>query len=634
VSSDKQDSSRQRENIEAWAARNGLVISHWYEDSKGKNPRDLADKRVDFQRLMNFAEAGAIDAIIVDSLDRFGVRDAYELGHYIHLLRNCGVELWSVTQGNLSASDAATILNSTVGAITSTNEQQEKAHRSLTGKRRRALKGLYVGGYPPYGLDVVCFGADGAEKWRLVWIAHYERLKIMPDGTEQRYSGKHNTPAHDSTDELRYRPSIRVERIEIVERIFKWYADEAISPSQIATRLNEMSVDPVFGEAWNKQKIKQLLKHPIYVGIPTVNKRGSARHLEFVDGEERPVSWEKGRPKAGRNRKAEDWWQPEEPEFPPIVSVETFDVVQERLKKNAEKYRNSKRRTPRTASFWLRNLLFCAKCNQPMRAWNCQGYRSYFCGTYGTYGKVNPTGCRSNRMKAEVVEKLVEEYLQETNQKIAELLKATESREWEATSPLKGELGQKYEELVTVYFRISLTVRNGDSNMPDEQPKPKDFDELVSIYKMILRQRKPELERQLAKLDEQHTALVDRMLSLSPRAKVANKKVNDRIVAVEVEMERTRGELEDASVQFDEIINEMTERKAAIQSARKAIRNDSAYRRKTELVSRVIDRIVCHFRDTDGRGNKPRSKLTKVAIFPVGGDSATFYPNGITPAKG
>ena len=48
VSSDKQETTRQREAINRWAARHALMIESWFEDT---GSRDLAAKRPEFQRL-------------------------------------------------------------------------------------------------------------------------------------------------------------------------------------------------------------------------------------------------------------------------------------------------------------------------------------------------------------------------------------------------------------------------------------------------------------------------------------------------------------------------------------------------------------------------------------------------------
>src|SRR4051812_17833051 len=169
VSSDKQDVARQRESISKWAQRAGHSIDLWFDDSVGRNPRDLASRRQGFQKMLKAVEARTISCIIVDAQDRFGTRDAHEWGKFLTILRDHDCSLFDASGKELSADDDASILMGTIGALTSTREQKEKAYRNVSGKVQKAKLGEYQGGNPPYAFDVVCFGADGVEKWRSVY---------------------------------------------------------------------------------------------------------------------------------------------------------------------------------------------------------------------------------------------------------------------------------------------------------------------------------------------------------------------------------------------------------------------------------------------------------------------------------
>ena len=70
-----------------------------------------------------------------------------------------------------------------------------------------------------------------------VYVGHYQRWKVYPDGKREQFDGKDNSPRKDPTDTLFVRPTIETERLKAVKQIFEWYATEAISPQQIATRL-------------------------------------------------------------------------------------------------------------------------------------------------------------------------------------------------------------------------------------------------------------------------------------------------------------------------------------------------------------------------------------------------------------
>jgi len=50
--------------------------------------------------------------------------------------------VWSVAQGLPSATHDATVLTSTLGALTSTREPKERAGRNIKGKVAKAREGL------------------------------------------------------------------------------------------------------------------------------------------------------------------------------------------------------------------------------------------------------------------------------------------------------------------------------------------------------------------------------------------------------------------------------------------------------------------------------------------------------------
>jgi DNA invertase Pin-like site-specific DNA recombinase len=652
VSSDKQDASRQRRSINEWASANGLALAHWFEDSTGRNPRDKADKRLDFQRLLKLVETGTVDAVIVDSQDRFGTKDAWELGRYISQLREHGCELWSTAQGNLSATDEATILTSTVGAITSTREQVEKAHRNVSGKIEKAKAGEYQGGYPPYGLDVVCFDAAGKSKWRVVWTAHHDRRKITGD-KQERFTGRNNFPAKDPTDTLRYRPTVEAERVKIVRQVFKWYAEESISPSRIATRLNELKIDPVFGAAWNKQKIKQLLRNPAYVGRPAWNKRGGSRFVEYVNGQVKKVEALKGRIVLGRSRKPADFVQAVGSEYKPIIDPKVFDLVQRKLAASATAHDNPSRKPPRTASFWLRGLVTCAHCGKPMRAWNSPGrgagYRSYFCGTYGTFGKTNPTGCRSNRVKAEVLEAIVADYLEGVGKKSEILLQAETTGV--LTKSMAVKLAGKQSELDAAWKAMRGFIEESlgpDAELPiigecepirvtNEAGEIDIAYEGVSVfdlYDYLFRRRKGELEQRIAELEAEHESQFQLFQRLKPDNLKAIDRANATFGRIEREIERLKGQLAPLDGQVRAAWNEWQRLAEASRQAVAAL-SESNDRRKAEALRGVVSRIVCHFKADDSTAaNRPKSLLEWVEVFPVAGDPLGFYPNGIKPGPG
>jgi DNA invertase Pin-like site-specific DNA recombinase len=626
VSSDKQDTNRQRESISAWAARNGAEILHWFEDSQGKNPRDQAHKRKGFQKLLQAVRSGLVDCVVVDSQDRFGTRDAYQWGQFITELRDHGCQLIEATSGrDLAADDDAAILTGTLGALTSTREQKEKAKRNLSGKLPKAKAGEYQGGYPAYGTDVVCFGPDGKEKWRTVYIGHHDRWKVYPDGRRERFKGKDNAPAKDPSDTLRYRPSLEKDRVHVVRSIFKWYATESISPRQVADRLNEMGVSPIFGEAWHKIAVRNLLQNPIYIGRPTWNKRAGSRFYEFVEGQMREVVRVGGKIKMARPRQASDFIAPDKPEFRPLISDRFWNRVQEKIRAART---GKKKRVGRTAELWLKPFLTCGRCDKPMRASggvsNGRLWPSYFCGTYGTYGVNNPSGCHCHRVRHEVLERIVAVYLEEAAPQVQQLLAATDAGDMELARPLL----EKLSDATAAYYGVACDMISFLEDQASARLLANHFKagrSVEEVYGLLYEKIRPALEQEIEAKERELDAKLDQFRGLDERLKA---RANAKMAALQEEIQDSRQRLLDLRIPWESLRGELAARRDALERASEAIAHEGAYRQKSETLKGVISKIVCHFRHTktNAQKNNGKSYLDSVEIVPASGNSVFFEP--------
>ena len=627
VSSDKQDVTRQKESITRWAKLNG-PISLWFEDSVGRNPRDQAAKRAGFQRLLKAVESGLLKTIVVDSQDRFGVKDAHEWGKFATQLREHDCELIDSSGKVLTADDDVSILTSTLGALTSTREQKEKAHRNVSAKIGLAKKGEYQGGNPPYGFDVVCFDADGKEKWRTLYVGHYKRFKVYPDGTRESFDGKGNSPRKDPNDVMFLRPSIDKSRVKNVQRIFEWYSTESISPGQIASRLNKLGVGSVFADTWHKVHIRAILCNPVCIGFPTWNKRGGSRFAEFVGGQIVSVSRKNGKAKVGRCRAPADFVQADNPQFAPLIDSATWERTQQKIKIASEQQMSIPRRPAQTEELWLKSFLICGRCGKPMRASRGgSGNRtgpSYFCSTYGTYGKDNSTGCHCHRVRHDVIEAIVVKYVADTSPKIKHLLLATGDDDSDALTALTQEWVDSQQADVS----LSIVLQD----FFEDHLKPgqllaylKQGKKIPEIYGAIYDRMRPAVERQVATKEKELDKLLDGYVDLTgglrDRARV-------KMEALQTEIEQLRLKLTDLRRPLEDSRKELEAREAALQRAKKALSTDIIGRKKAESLASVVDRVVLHFEHGKTVINNGKSNLTKVEIVPVSGDVVQCFTNG------
>lgn len=638
VSSDKQDTARQVKRIEA----RGLPIGFWFRDETGKNPRDLAHKREAFQAMMKAVQAGLIGRIIVDRQDRFGVKDAYQWGQFISLLREHGATLEDADGKVLSADDDVSILTGTLGAITSTREQKEKAHRNITGKVSKAREGEYQGGYPPYAFDVVCFGADGKEKWRTVYVGHYKRWRVWRDGKREQFDGKDNSPRKDPTDKLFIRPTIEKDRIKVAGQIFGWYADEDLSPRQIATRLIELGVDPIYGRHWDKVRVREMLGNPAYIGYPTWNKHGASRFVEYVDGQFREVTDKK----AGRHRAESDYVKPAKPLYKPLVPPKTWEKVQAKLRVSSEKSRSVAKHAPDTADLYLRPFVICGHCGKPMHATmgrtTAYLWPSYFCSTYNRLGPRNPVGCHCHRVRHSVLENVVKSYLAETAPQVAQLLEATNSGNLEAARPLLESLAATEKQYRNTTFDIvGFIDKYGD--VPQNEVPEENEASLAEVYGLLYERFRPGAEAAIAQKEAALDKMLDEFRGLSPKMK---QRLNQKMEALQGEIDALHKQLTDLREPWGNLQQDLIDRQAAYDRAVKILSKEGAGRQKAEALRAVISQVVCWFRHTveksrkrptkTGKDHNGKSFLDRVQIVPITGEKRDFtiVINGNTPGPG
>jgi len=593
ISSDSQDVSRQRQSIERWAEAN-TPIALWFEDATGRNSRDMAAKRQGFQRMLKAVEAGVVDCIVVDSQDRFGTKDAFEWGKFISILREHACKLLDAGGRELSADDDGAVLSGTIGALTSSREQKEKAQRNVSGKIPKAKLGEYQGGYPPYGFDVACF-RDNREKWRTVYVGHFDRWKVYPDGSRERFKGKDNTPSKDASDKLFLRPTIERARLDVVRQIFKWYASELISSRQIAARLTAAKVNSIYGRPWDKVRVQQMLENPAYIGLPTWNKRGGARFVEYVGGQTRAVK--NGRP--GRKRDKSDFVQPDQPLYKPVIDATTWAKVQDKLKSA----QTGPKSAPRTGELWLKPFLVCGQCGKPMRA--TRG--AYYCGTYGAFGKDNPTGCRCHRVRHDRLVEIVLDYVKQTAPKLADLLTATKTGNLELARPLIEQLNLARFGLNEVWFDMLMYVDEHGS-----QPEAP----LDVAYGLAYERLRPQLEAKIEQREQELDRMLEDFRLLSPQLR---ERANEKMEALDAEIKQLRAGILDLRLPWQNLTADIAARSEALARATRALGNGSAGRAKTDALTAVVAKIVCHF-SPDGR----RSILDRVEIYAVSGDSTSL----------
>ncbi len=378
VSTPAQQVEEQVKCNDAYVEQNGITVLERYGDF-GK--RHHAHKRHDFQAMLDAIPIRKPDFILVQRLDRFGTADSNQLGYFLTILKQNNVKLITTIDGeNHSKTDLQTVLMNAVAAAQSTQEQIDKAERVLTGKRGKAVLGQYLGGkYLVYGCDLVCIGRDGQEKWRMVEDGWDVRVKyVLDDNAEyrevQRYGNEvindpngimpdklvRFRPTKEKGEQLFYSPSIRQERVKTLCRICEMFAEEW-STYRIAQQLDSEGNKPVHGDHWYSAVIDGLLENTVLIGKPTWNRTSQASFRRLA--ENKIVPTEEDSKGEWLSQQPENWVQPEEEVFDPLVPPELFERVQARLEARKQAV---PKRSPRNEELWFGGLFVCGTTKQKL----------------------------------------------------------------------------------------------------------------------------------------------------------------------------------------------------------------------------------------------------------------------------
>ena len=365
VSGDKQEIERQLASIAAFEQRHTIKIAqhHCYEDHM---PRDLSEKRPDFQRMLKEVKTGTLRWIVVDQIDRFGFADEWELVELIRDLRQAGCKLYDTKDDEWTSGGLMSFFKAGLAGHSSHDEQMKKSSRSLGGMVEKARAGEWQGGPPRLGFDVACFDRKtGEELWRVTWqgrdevgktkrrgkerpVYHIRRLKVYPDGRTERLDGSVIFRQSRDTERLQIVPTRDEAKLDAARGVFERYAAESVSFFDLAKWLNGLGIRNSFGKMFQSGDVQKMLSDEAYLGYPTFSKRRTGRfHRHDADG-----------PKGGIRElepelKGKD--TPSDPDdvirsstrlFEPMIDRPTWDGVQKKLRGRVRRAVGKHRRSP------------------------------------------------------------------------------------------------------------------------------------------------------------------------------------------------------------------------------------------------------------------------------------------------
>ena len=165
----------QRDTLREWARAEGWNAVCDYDDPGASGTS--VERRLGFLRMIQDAEAGRFDTVLVLKLDRFA-RNRGDSAIYRKRLERAGVELLSYNERTDGLSRSAALLTNGLQELLAEHYSVELSEKTAAGWRKRAEKGLPAGDIP-FG-----YVSGGPSKAPVVVVEEAEALR----GAFERYS--------------------------------------------------------------------------------------------------------------------------------------------------------------------------------------------------------------------------------------------------------------------------------------------------------------------------------------------------------------------------------------------------------------------------------------------------------------
>lgn len=238
----------QRDAIRAYASINGIDVVETYPDA-GKSGLSVGGRSA-LQRLISDVRARtrAFDIILVYDVTRWGrFQDPDEAAFYEFLCRSAGYDVIYCAEPFRATDPLSSVLKAMKRAMAG-EYSRELSVKVFAGAERGARLGRFTGGVPGFGL---------------------RRAILLPDGGPGRVLEHGEHKSHTERTVLVPGPASEV---ALVRRIFRMFAVQRRSSTEIAAILNDEGSKADHGGRWTNQRIDALLRQERYAGRLVWNK--------------------------------------------------------------------------------------------------------------------------------------------------------------------------------------------------------------------------------------------------------------------------------------------------------------------------------------------------------------------------
>lgn len=646
VSTPKQKLEHQREHVVRFCDQTSINVPDEFR-FEDKEKRHKSAKRHDFQRLLDAVTARRLDWILICSFDRWGVADVDEFFEFRRLLLKHDVQLWSVVdQMNLTGLTEADYFRIVAMAIGATKYVEQMAEKNILKMIEMAKQGWAATGNAPYGVDLVCYPLHDLTRplFRVVRTRYmrphkFRVLHYTADSRVERdhtglITAHHLTVAREEETErmplrdkkgtgYRFEPTVEADRLAAVRQMYELY-DAGLGFAEISRRLWEQG-HKHYDKEFMYHGVETILANPVYVGEPGWGKNGVGAYRILHGGGPARI-----RRKASDTfvvrKKEEQSVKPLHPLFPPIVPLELWQRVHDRLQgRERTNPHFGKRRTRSRATHPLNGKLYCPDCDGPMVLGSSmpaagkrgQKTRCFNCGTYRRFSR---SRCHANTVGWDRLDAAVAELLDVVKGRIDRL----------AADPLKTlqeESWTKNCELTRAMEAVFAAMAGGTPEVAAELCRPADpdvpiLDQIVAAYNRMhagqtapLRAEYEEAERELRRIGD---LLIEGVPSQTVR-----KQLNTRMSELEDRKQEIGARLTPLTLRVDSLREQLAAVRRTIEQSEKAA--------VAKVLDQFVEKVIPRFEVLKvGRSKSRRAILKSVEFIPKQTEAArNVLPNAM-----
>ena len=463
VSSDQQKENKtiesQVEALLGFADQNGYVVAKEYI-FKDEGYSGAVLVRPGLERVRDLSAEGQIQAVLVYSPDRLSRNYAYQVV-LLDEFASCGTEVLFINSPKAETPEEALLLQ--FQGMIAEYERAMIKERTRRGKRFKAKTGIVnVLSGAPYGYNYI--------KRTEETVAYYQ---------------------------------INEQEALVVQEVYRLYTEDLLSIGAVVRELNHRKIPTKKRQSqWERSTVWAMLRNPAYMGKACFGKTEIAERQRIT----KPLRQKGGysaRNRCSKEKPREEWI---EIPVPAIIATETFELAQERLKKNKL---HSQRNTVEITL--LQGMLVCSECSYSLYRTSTRTSKRkiyyYRCLGSDKYRYENGRKCNCRPLRQDYLDEIVWQKVLELLQDPAMIQKEIDKRIQEAKK-LDPLINQK-----TVLLKQQSKLSKAMDKLLDAYQE-----DLIPIDQ--LRKRMPELqkrtttaEKELANL-KAHELVLDNRLQL------------------------------------------------------------------------------------------------------------------------